>query len=60
MLWCILWLALVGDSPQTDRRIGQKEKDFIVNSLKGQSSSLGKVLMAISYKNEDTVKIIYR
>ncbi len=36
MLWCIVWLALVSDSPAEHRRIKHIEKAYIIQSLRGE------------------------
>uniref|UniRef100_A0A914D5S8 Major facilitator superfamily (MFS) profile domain-containing protein n=1 Tax=Acrobeloides nanus TaxID=290746 RepID=A0A914D5S8_9BILA len=34
LLWCILWFCFVADSPQKHRSISEKERNYIVGSLR--------------------------
>uniref|UniRef100_A0A3Q2HMX8 Sialin n=1 Tax=Equus caballus TaxID=9796 RepID=A0A3Q2HMX8_HORSE len=39
IIWFILWISLVSDTPETHMRISQYEKEYILSSLRNQLSS---------------------
>ncbi|XP_023373046.1 sialin [Otolemur garnettii] len=39
ILWFILWMWFVSDTPETNKRISQAEKEYIASTLKNQLSS---------------------
>ncbi|XP_053459553.1 sialin-like [Nycticebus coucang] len=39
ILWFILWMWFVSDTPETNKRISHSEKEYIASSLKNQLSS---------------------
>ncbi|KAF3707159.1 Sialin H(+)/nitrate cotransporter H(+)/sialic acid cotransporter [Channa argus] len=40
-LWAIFWFIFVTDDPRTHRRISEKERDYIINSLGTQGTAHG-------------------
>lgn len=40
-LWAVFWFAFVSDDPRTHRRISEKERDYIVNSIGAQGTGHG-------------------
>ena len=41
VLWCVAWMLLVSDTPLQHKRISAVERDYIVESLKGQVDETG-------------------
>ncbi|XP_036890203.1 sialin isoform X2 [Sturnira hondurensis] len=39
IIWFVLWICLVSDTPETHKRISHQEKEYIRSSLKNQLSS---------------------
>ena len=39
LIWCVLWIFLVTDSPETHTLISQGEKDLILNSINAGSGN---------------------
>ncbi|XP_013378690.1 sialin isoform X2 [Lingula anatina] len=50
VIWCILWLILVSNSPADHPRISAIERDFILQSLKGQMDHKDKKHTHIPWK----------
>ncbi|RVE66729.1 hypothetical protein OJAV_G00110510 [Oryzias javanicus] len=40
-LWAVLWFAFASDDPRTHRRISEKERDYIINSIGPQGTGHG-------------------
>uniref|UniRef100_UPI003AAB7B69 sialin n=1 Tax=Centroberyx gerrardi TaxID=166262 RepID=UPI003AAB7B69 len=40
-LWAVFWFLLVSDDPRTHRRISERERDYIINSIGSQGTGHG-------------------
>lgn len=43
IIWCLLWLTLITDSPEDDPKITKKELNYIINSLEAKSNKKMKI-----------------
>ncbi|KAF5915440.1 hypothetical protein HPG69_014760 [Diceros bicornis minor] len=63
IIWFILWISLVSDTPETHKRISHYEKEYILSSLRNQceltlnSSQSPKVTFKITLSRLDYVNI---
>ena len=39
LMWVVAWLILVSDSPEADRHISEREKNYILDSLQDDQTS---------------------